>query len=367
MLRKVVGVQRRGLSYKSNITANIKEKMGRGLHRQHAHPLNTVKVMIEQYFEDRFKANDIENQFKFIDDMDPYVTTKQCFDELLVPADHVSRSLSDTFYKDENTVLRTHTSAHQQELMKKGFRCFLATGDCYRRDEIDSTHYPVFHQMEGVRIMGKDVSSEEVMVDLKDTLQGLVAHLFGSAETRWVDAYFPFTEPSLELEVYFREDWLEVLGCGQIQSQILVEAGYEGEKGWAFGIGLERLAMALFRIPDIRLFWSRDKRFLDQFEAGKVVEFKEFSKYPLCYKDISFWEPESFHENDFFAAVRDNAGDLAERVYSIDRFKHPKTGKTSSCFRVEYRSMERSLTNKEIDEIQDKLRSFLKNEGYELR
>ena len=165
---------------------------------------------------------------------------------------------------------------------------------------------------------------------------------------RWVDAYFPFTDPSLELEVYFKDDWVEVLRSGVIQPRVLKNAGLEGRRGWAFRIGLERLVMARFSIPDIRLFWSQDPRFHDQFEQGKVVTFKEISKYPMCYKDIFFWEPDGFHENDFCARVRDVAGDLAEKVTCIDRFTHPKTQRNSSCFRIEYRSMERSLTNEEV-------------------
>jgi phenylalanyl-tRNA synthetase alpha chain len=296
-----------------------------------------------------------------------------------VPEAHISRSKSDTFYKDPHTVLRTHTSAHQQSLMREGNKAFLATGDCYRRDEIDSSHYPVFHQMEGVfvfdpttAVANKDgtrgADEAKVMAHLQDTLEGLVHHIFAKElKTRWVDAYFPFTHPSAELEVYFNGDWLEVLGCGVMQPSILDGSNLPDHTGWAFGIGLERLAMALFGIPDIRLFWSTDERFLGQFKAGEIVEFQEFSKYPLCYKDVSFWEPPGFHENDFCANVRDVAGDLVEKVELIDQFTHPKTEKTSLCFRIDYRSMERSLTNEEVDEIQEHLRNKLIVDGYELR
>ena len=97
------------------------------------------------------------------------------------------------------------------------------------------------------------------------------------------------------------------------------------------------------------------------------MTFKEFSKYPMCYKDVSFWEPDGFHENDFCARVRDVAGDLAEKVTCIDRFTHPKTQRNSSCFRIEYRSMERSLTNEEVDDLQVNLGELLVDDGYELR
>lgn len=173
-------------------------------------------------------------------------------------------------------MLRTHTSAHQSTFIKQGLPGFLVTGDVYRRDEIDSSHYPVFHQMEGVRLFEngdlpayteRSVGVKAVEDDLKNILGGLAQHLFGDVEMRWVDTYFPFTNPSFELEVFFKGDWLEVLGCGVVEQEIIRHAGKGEQLGWAFGLGLERLAMVLFSIPDIRLFWSEDPRFLDQFKV----------------------------------------------------------------------------------------------------
>jgi len=129
--------------------------------------------------------------------------------------------------------------------------------------------------------------------------------------------------------------------------------------GWAFGLGLERLAMILFSIPDIRLFWTNDSRFHSQFQTDKIVTFQPYSKYPSCYKDISFWIKNSFHPNDLMEVVRDIAGDLVEKVYLVDQFVHPKTGVTSHCYRISYRSMDRSLTNEEIDVLQFRVRDKL--------
>ena len=109
-------------------------------------------------------------------------------------------------------------------------------------------------------------------------------------KVRWVEAYFPFTSPSWELEVFWQGDWLEVLGSGIVQQSILANAGVSSRLGWAFGLGLERIAMLLYSIPDIRLFWSTDTRFLSQFNATKPIQrFVPFSKYPPCFKDVSFW------------------------------------------------------------------------------
>lgn len=154
---------------------------------------------------------------------------------------------------------------------------------------------------------------------------------------------------------------MEVLGCGVTEQKILIDNGRTGSTAWAFGLGLERLAMVLFDIPDIRLFWSSDSRFTSQFSSGQLgVKFKPFSKFPPCYKDISFWISESFTENNFCEVVRGIAGDLAEQVSLIDNFTNKK-GMTSHCYRITYRSMERSLTDEEINQLQGRVRDEVEN------
>ena len=387
--------------------------MGSNLHRRPDHPICIIKEAIYEYF-DSLEGSD--SFFKKFDDLPCVVPAAINFDAVLVPADHVSRSPNDTYYVDDATVLRCHTSAHQLDSLRAGERAVLVTGDVYRRDSIDASHYPVFHQMEGVRVFepsefssggsgGSGDGSGSVAEgtahaerELKRVLEGLARHLFGSeAETRWVDAYFPFTEPSFELEVLFQGEWLEVLGCGVMQREILRNAGVDGGEGgggervaWAFGLGLERLAMVLFGIPDIRLFWSADERFLSQFRRGDLrAKFRPYSKYPPCFKDVSFWQPAaagegagaeaaaaaaaassapSVSENDLCEKVRGVAGDLVESVSLIDAFTHPKTGRSSACYRIAYRSMERSLSDEEVNAMQERVRELLASElGVELR
>eukprot|EP00803_Ostreobium_quekettii_P006794 evm.model.scf_48.13 EVM.evm.TU.scf_48.13 scf_48:88292-90928(+) len=343
----------------NNVTDNIFSKIGVNLHQQRGHPLCTIKEAIYDYMDKEFPG-----VFSKHDNLYPVVPTVANFDDVLVPLDHVSRSPNDTYYVNKATVLRCHTSAHQAELLRKGEGNFLATGDVYRRDTIDATHYPVFHQMEAVRVMKEDywraTGLEPVVAcerELKATLEGVARHLFGDVECRWVDAYFPFTEPSFELEIYFNGDWLEVLGCGVMQQSILDDNYAAGTKGWAFGIGLERWAMVLFDIPDIRLFWTDDERMTKQFPPGDLsARFKPFSKYPPCFKDMAFWVSPEFSENNLCELVRSVAGDLAEEVKLIDEFTNPKTNRTSRCYRISYRSMERSLTDEEINEVQFRVR-----------
>ncbi|KAF3614211.1 Phenylalanine--tRNA ligase, chloroplastic/mitochondrial [Capsicum annuum] len=347
----------------NNIPDTIFAKLGMQLHRRNQHPLGILKNAIYDYFDTNYP-----DKIDKFDDLCPIVSVKQNFDEVLVPADHVSRSYNDTYYVDSQTVLRCHTSAHQAELLRNGHTHFLVTGDVYRRDSIDSTHYPVFHQMEGVRVFapnewegsGTDATSHAAE-DLKKCLEGLARHLFGGVEMRWVDTYFPFTNPSFELEIYFQDQWMEVLGCGVTEQEILKRSGRTDNVAWAFGLGLERLAMVLFDIPDIRLFWSTDERFTSQFSSGRLgLKFKPFSKYPPCYKDMSFWISDSFTENNLCEVVRGIAGDLAEEVKLIDNFTNKK-GMTSHCYRIAYRSMERSLTDEEINDLQWKVREQVEN------
>lgn len=154
---------------------------------------------------------------------------------------------------------------------------------------------------------------------------------------------------------------MEVLGCGVMEQEILKISGRSNSVAWAFGLGLERLAMVLFDIPDIRLFWSTDERFTSQFSEGQMgVKFKPFSKYPPCYKDMSFWINDSFTENNLCEVIRGIAGDLIEEVSLIDNFTNKK-GMTSHCYRIAYRSMERSLTDEEINDLQWQVREQVQN------
>ena len=222
----------------NNVTPYIANLIGSNLHQKSDHPLGIIKEKIEGYF----NKLDGGDTFKIVDDLDPLVNAQECFDDLLIPTDHPGRKPSDTYYvtrdggreasSSADTLLRTHTSAHQSTLMREGNERFLCTGDVYRRDEIDASHFPVFHQMEGVKLfdpelVGGAMTKEEwlaspgcqlVADELKKTLEGLVDELFGPVEKQWRDDYFPFTEPSFELDIYYNGDWMEVLGCGMVVS-----------------------------------------------------------------------------------------------------------------------------------------------------
>jgi len=200
-----------------------------------------------------------------------------CFDALNTPADHPARNEQDTFYLPDGRLLRTHTSTVQIRTMESApppIRV-IASGAAYRRDELDATHSPQFHQIEGLYV-DKNVS----VADLKGELEFFIRELFGAeTEVQFRPHYFPFTEPSLEIHVRSKalksgEQWIEVAGCGIVHpavfeavNQARGDDAYDPEKwsGYAFGLGMDRLAMILFEIPDIRLFSQNDLRFLRQF------------------------------------------------------------------------------------------------------
>ena len=204
-------------------------------------------------------------------------TEWHCFDALNTPSDHPARNEQDTFYLPDGRLLRTHTSTVQIRAMESApppIRV-IAPGAAYRRDEIDATHTTQFHQIEGLYV------DENVSVaDLKGTLEFFLRELFGvDTAVRFRPHYFPFTEPSFEIDVKSSalkggDQWVEVCGCGMVHPAVFEAVNrsrrdhtYDPEKwtGFAFGLGMDRLAMILFDIPDIRLFAQNDLRFLRQF------------------------------------------------------------------------------------------------------
>jgi len=424
----------------TNVPASILAFLPRKLHLQPSHPVSITRQVIEKSFPRPI--------YTHYNEISPIVSVAQNFDSLGFPADHPGRSRTDTYYINKDTVLRTHTSAHEADIFHGNqSEGYTISADVYRRDAIDRSHYPVFHQMEGARmwdrrkVAGGDVakavwadlgqlpkhdlevedsnptihpernplqaeyhSTEEVeaiAAHLKRTLERVVVYLFSKAQkaavavgntdtstteplkVRWVEAYFPFTSPSWELEVFWQGDWLEVLGCGVSKQELHINAGVPDQLGWAFGVGLERVAMILFSIPDIRLFWSKDQRFLSQFASmDQINTYVPFSKHPACYKDVSFWlrsssssageglraNAQDFHENDFMEIVRDVGGDLVEDVKLTDEFVHPMSGRKSLCYRINYRSLERTLRNQEANQLQKKVEEHLVNKlGVKLR
>ena len=190
------------------------------------------------------------------------------FTALNVPEHHPARDMQDTFFVDKDIVLRTHTSNVQIHLMeeKDPPLRFIVPGRVYRNESISYKSYCLFHQVEGL-FVDKNVS----FAQLKGCLEYFVKKMFGSdRKMRWRPSYFPFTEPSAEVDIWDeqRNQWMEILGCGMVDPEVFNSVGYDSKiwRGYAFGMGVERIAMLKYGIEDIRLFYGGDIRFLRQFQ-----------------------------------------------------------------------------------------------------
>ncbi len=232
------------------------------------HPLNTVLNDMIDIFQSM--------GFDVVDG--PEVETDHYnFECLNVPADHPARDMQDTFYLAENILLRTQTSAAQIRTMenRKPPIRVICPGRVFRADEVDATHSPVFHQIEGL-VVDKGVT----MCDLKGVLEQFAHEIYGpETKVKFRPSFFPFTEPSVEVDVSCSEcggkgcrvckgaGWIEILGAGMVHPNVLRSCGIDPEEysGFAFGIGLDRLTTTRYKISDIRLLFENDKRFLDQF------------------------------------------------------------------------------------------------------
>lgn len=291
------------------------------------------------------------------------------FDLFDFPVDHPARSKSDTYYVDDENILRTHTTVcwyyylHNEEIKERiknnePVGCF-SFGKVYRKDEIDRNHMNVFHQIDGWFIIPKTIGTIG-QKDLEETLGNVAKAVFGPDVVYKLDKdTFPYTDPSLEMAIKVGDRWVEGNGCGVIKGSVLEKLGVDSSNytGWAFGFGLERLAITSMDLPDIRLLWSEDERVKKQLKLGQ--KYKEVSKYPPITRDISFLVNKDFVPNNYFDLIRETVGeDLIEEVKLIDKYEdETKFGKdsVSYAYRIIYRSLEKTLTATEVDALHKKL------------
>ena len=323
-----------------------------------------VKILVDSILElPRFEDFDIV-------DFPKIITVEQDFDLLNTPKDHPSRRETDTYYLTDKYLLRTQMTAFwsfylkDKEVLKRleteGEIKALSPGLVYRKDEIDRHHFPAFHQIDGLLICKKE-KKIITQQDLKDVQVDLAQGIFGKdIEYRFLDDEFPYTIESLEMDIMFNGKWLEVNGAGLVNPVVLKNFGLDPEiyNGWAFGFG-DRLAMIKMGIPDIRILWSEDTRITGQFKDINS-KFKEVSKYPSTIRDISFIVDKSTSLNNYYEIVREYAGNLIEEVKLLDKYENEKKfgkEKISYTFRITYCSPERTLTNDEVNEIQEKIRA----------
>ena len=260
---KAKELDRRLASEKLDITMPGKTRAEGGLH-----PLSIVQEDLIDIF--RSMGFDVV-------DGPEIETVYYCFEALNVPKDHPARDMQDTFYLGENLLLRTQTSAAQIRTMegRKPPIRIVCPGRVYRADDLDATHSPIFHQMEGL-VVDKGIT----MCDLKGCLEQFVHEIYGpETKVRFRPSFFPFTEPSVEVDVSCSAcggkgcrvckgaGWIEILGAGMVHPRVLKGCGIDPDvyTGFAFGIGLDRLTTTRYKISDIRLLFENDQRFLEQF------------------------------------------------------------------------------------------------------
>ena len=311
------------------------------------------------------------------------MSTDIVFDLFDFPKDHPARSESDSYFIDDTHVLRTHTTVmwyywlkekSVQEKIAVGTAVgALSYGKVYRKDEIDRKHMNVFHQIDGWYLARKE---EKVITidDLKKVLSDIAKAAFGpKVKYRFNPDTFPYTDPSLEMEIDKDGNgtWVEVLGAGVVKGSVLDNLGVDSSvwNGWAFGFGLERLAIISMELPDIRLLWSQDARVKKQLVLGQP--FKEVSKYPPVVRDISFIVEKGFVPNNYFDLVRDVIGDMAEEMTLLDTYENGEklgAGKVSYAYRITYRSIDKTLTNEEVNALHAELEvATVKNFGATIR
>ncbi len=253
---------RRGAIAAAQLDARLRDERldvtlpGRGQHAGGLHPITRTLERIEEFF----------GQVGFEIATGPEVETDyHNFEALNIPGHHPARAMQDTFYFDDGMLLRTHTSPVQIRVMTDSQPPIriIAPGRVYRCDTPDMTHAPMFHQVEGLMV-GEDVS----FAHLKGMVMDFLRHFFEEdLDVRFRPSYFPFTEPSAEVDIRGQSGWLEVMGCGMVHPRVLENVNIDSERytGFAFGMGAERLAQLRYGINDLRLFFDNDLRFLEQF------------------------------------------------------------------------------------------------------
>lgn len=309
-------------------------------------------------------------------DIPRVVTVQDDFDVLNTPKDHPSRRETDTYYLTDKDILRTQMTVmwpyylRNEEILERlktdGHIEAMAAGIVFRKDEIDKKHFPAFHQIDFLYICRRDQKIIDVK-DLENVQAESIKTIFGDkVEYRFLEDTFPFTDPSIQVEIMFNGDWLEVTGAGLVHKECLKNFGIDSEvyNGWAFSFGIDRLAMLKMEINDIRVLWSEDPKITGQFKDINS-KFKEVSKYPETSRDISFIIDKNINLNNYYEIVRDFAENLIEEVKLLDEYEDENkfgADKKSYTFRITYRSPERTLTSEEVNKIQEEIREETKKE-----
>jgi phenylalanyl-tRNA synthetase alpha chain len=366
------------VDYMTNVTPEVLGQMERKLHLDKNNPIYAVKQKVYDYFR-RYHVNENGDPiFTIFDDLSPVTTPYQNFDSLLIPVGHKDRSEMENYFLNEGSMLRCHMTPHVPDLISMGYNNFLLSGDVYRRDTYDHLHCHIFHQLEVQRLFTTEElfgnclntadifnmrartskreteakqcvhTSEAVQVmssDMKRTLEEIVfGELLGHGVSyRWSSNYEQFGRPAYEMEILHDNKWLEIAAVSILKQEILDTAGACNKVGWGLTFGLDRIAMALYGIPDIRLLRS------DQYgsHAGQDNLFKSYSDCPTFFKEIVSIVPHGIDDVAFafafYELVRIAAEDVVQKVELADQFNR------SHRYRITYKSWNKSLNKEEVN------------------
>jgi phenylalanyl-tRNA synthetase alpha chain len=332
------------------------------------HAIKMVYERIAKYMRSSHPQSDVRVYRK-----DPVVTVEDNYDNLLIAADNISRSSTYTHYIDQTHILRTHTSAHLpgilRELAGQGDWedvVILLPGLAYRRDVSDKKHVSEVHMLEMWRVV-KNVARQPITKDdLLAVVRGIAATAAPGWQLRIIDTSHPYTEGGIEVNAVRGDRDIEILECGLIKAEILERAGLDpkAHSGWALGMGLDRLVMTLKGIPDIRYLRSANPKIAEQ--MANLEPYHEVSKQPAIKRDLSYCVPQRYVEEDISDDIRQALGDKLDTLESVEVLSETpyaelpeKIRERLGCqpsqknvlVRITLRHLERSITNKEADQI----------------
>ena len=337
-----------------------------------AHAIKLVYEKIAAYMRSTHAQSDVRVYRK-----DPIVSVEDNYDNLLIAADNISRSSTYTHYVDKTHMLRAHTSAHLPGILRE----LAGQGDCedvvillpglaYRRDVSDKKHVGEVHMLEMWRVVKNAVRQPIVKDDLLTVVRGVAMTAAPGWQLRIVDTSHPYTEGGIEVNAVKGDRDIEILECGLIKAEILERAGLDpkAHSGWALGMGLDRLVMALKGIPDIRYLRSTNPKIAEQ--MANLEPYHEVSKQPAIRRDLSYCVPQRYVEEDISDDIRQALGDKLDTLESVEVLSETpssalpeKIRQRLGCqpsqknvlVRITLRHLERSITNQEANQIYETL------------
>jgi phenylalanyl-tRNA synthetase alpha chain len=336
------------------------------------HAIKIIYEKVADYMRQTHPSSDVKVYRK-----NPIVTVKDNYDNLLISADNISRSSTYTHYVDKNHILRTHTSAHLPGILrdlpkKEDWQdvLILLPGLAYRRDVSDKKHVSQVHMLEMWRVVKNSARSVVVKEDLLKVVRGVAKTAAPGWKLRIEDSPHPYTNQGIEVNAVMGDRDIEILECGLIKEDILKNAGLDPKKhsGWALGMGLDRLVMTIKNIPDIRYLRSKNPKIATQ--MMNIEPYREVSDQPAIKRDMSYCVPDNYVEEDVSADIRQALGkdiDALEDVQIISQTEYDKlpdhikerlgikTGQKNLLVRITLRHLEKSITNKEANDMYERI------------